>query len=290
MHPTGQQLLKLMFRPGESICVSPNKYGFHSVPLESALEGTVALTSPDTKIPTQYCDTNALLLVALNPIIGFRQDVNATAFRSFLIEMDYGELDQQAAYVNNMGMPYSAVVFSGNKSLHYLISLSTDIPSEKGYRYLAEWILNIMTNADQNCKNPSRSIRIPGAYREIGKQQLLRELNGPISLSQLRFWLERHPNERPRERERLITDLSDLPGKTGLKPWAAKLVRFGLDPRKSRNKQWFALACEFALAGYSEDDTVNILGKRFSEDRDFKEKEWKAAIRSGFKHIYEHRK
>lgn len=293
MDETGKKLLKLMFRPGETVCVSHNQFGYHSIPLENALDGTATLLpTPDSlakrkltleqgieKIPTEN-----LLLAALNPINGYRNDLNCTAFRNFLVEVDYGPLKEQLAYIKAIGLPYSAVVFSGNKSLHFLISLDRDIPSENIYRKCSEWILNIATLADQNTKNPSRSIRIPGSYREPGKKQRLVEIVGPTKIEDLVAWLKKHPEAQPKEKEkRIVSENHDF---SRIKEWCVDLLINGLKPDKGRNKQWFSIACEFALAGYSEDDTMDILSQFFTPDRDFKEREWRTCIRSGFNKIH----
>jgi hypothetical protein len=286
MDKTGQELLKLMFRPGETICVSHNKYGYHSIPLENALSGVSTMVSPNPDREIEKVETDRLTLVALNPIKGWREDLNCTAFRSFLIEMDYGPLEEQLAYADKIGLPYSAVIFSGNKSLHFLICLDHDLPSEEVWRIMAEWTLGIATAADQNTKNPSRQIRIPGAYREPGKRQ---ELYVPTikatKLADFAAWLAKHPEAKPKPPEkREISGTADF---SKLKPWVKQRLAKGVVGFKSgRNKEWFAVACEFALAGYSEDEAFDILGEYFSPERDFKEREWKTSIKSGFKYIY----
>jgi hypothetical protein len=293
---TGKKLLNLMFRPGEEICVSHNQFSYHSVPLSQALGDMVTLVPTTESVAkrkitleqgTERVNTSQVILVALNPIEGYRSDINCKAFRNFLVEVDYGPLAAQLEYVRKLGLPYSAVVFSGNKSLHFLISLDQDLPSENAYRVLSEWILKIVTLADQNTQNPSRSIRIPGAWREPKKQQKLVEIRGQTRYEDLLAWLKEHPEAKPKPKEkRKIVGQHDF---SKLKQWTVDLLINGLDASKGRNKQWFSIACEFALAGYSEDDTLDILGEFFTPDRDFKEREWKTSVKSGFKYIYDRR-
>lgn len=286
-----------MFKPGETVCVSPNKFGYHSIPLENTLSGEVTL------IPTQdsalrrnktweecyeQCPTKDLTLAALNPIYGYREDLNCTSFRSFLVELDYGPLKEQVEYLKRIGIPYSALIFSGNKSIHCLITLDKDLPSYDIYYMFAEWILGVATMADQNTKNPSRSIRIPGAEREPGKFQALVEFKGPVKLEDLSDWLKIHPGAKPKKVEKRA--ISDEPiDLLKLKPWVAQRLQNGLDPTQGRNKQWFSISCEFALAGFTEEDATEKLRSYFEPDKDFKEREWKTSIRSGYKYIYERR-
>lgn len=282
-----------MFRPGETICVSNNEFGYHSVPLEKAMDGLVTLLPTEDSAKkrkmtqeeaTERVDSRQLIMCALNPIEGFREDANCTSYRNFLVEMDYGPLPEQLAYAKKIGLPYSAVVFSGNKSLHFLISLDRDLPSEAVYRTFSEWILAVANMADDKTKNPSRSIRIPGAYREPKKKQRLVELRGATKLDDLVSWLARYPDCKPKKHEK--KQISENVDFSRVKPWVKKRLTSGLDPKKGRNQQWFSIACEFALAGYSEDDTLELLAGYFVPDRDFKEKEWKTSVLSGFKHAY----
>lgn len=292
MDETGKKLLRLMFREDETICVSTSQFGYHSIPLNKAMDGEVTL------VPTQesaekrklsWTDSfekvhsSQLLMCALNPIKGFRTDANCTAYRNFLVEIDIGPIEGQIQYVKRIGLPYSAMVFSGNKSIHTLVSLSQDLVDEKTFRHTAQWILNICTIADQQTKNPSRSIRIPGAYREPGKQQALVDFKGQVNPEDLFNWLRIHPEAEPKERERKpISDKLDI---DRLPNWVADRLVNGLDPTKGRNGQWFAMAIEFALASYEEDDTISILSEFFSPDADFKEKEWLTSIHSGFTYV-----
>lgn len=271
-----------MFRPEERVCVSHNQFGYHSIPLDSAFLDKVPLLSRDSETP-RFVDGDKLTLVSLNPNRGWREDETCTAFRNILVEMDVGPIKQQLEHIKAIGLPYSAAIFSGNKSVHFLISLDQDFPNEKIYRLFAQWILKAIPLADQKTFNPSRSIRIPGAYREPGKKQRLIEYKGPVAMKDLVEWLQRHPGAKPRT--------GPLRNKSGefnydkLRPWVRKRLINGLDTRKGRSNQWFAISYEFCLASYSEDDTIKILGQFFVPERDFKEKEWLTTIKSAFKTV-----
>lgn len=270
-----------MFKEGETVCVSHMKYGYHSMPLPNAFLSEVTLVPPDPRHQTLKVPGEYLTLVALNPIQGFRIDANCTAYRNFLIEMDVGSLKQQLEYIKALNMPYSACVFSGSKSLHFLISLDTDLPNETTWRKLFQWMLNVVTLADQQAKNPSRSIRIPGGIREPGKIQRLVEMKGPVKLADLAKWLSKYEHLKPKPIEKREPsgdcDFSKLNG------WAKKKLIDGIRS-PGRNQQWFSMGCEMALAGYSLDSTIDILSEFFTEENDFKEREWLSSIKSGFKH------
>lgn len=290
MHEDGQKLLNLMFKPDESVCVSNSKFGYHSIALEDVLQGEITLIPPlKSDKPWQeqavYCNSDQLTLVALNPIEGFRRDNNTKAYRNFLIELDIGTIEEQIGYIKRSGLPYSAMIFSGNKSIHTLISLEKDLSDEKTYRKTAQWILNILPLADQNIKNPSRSIRIPGAEREPGKFQKLLEFKGQITIRDLSDWLNKHPSSMPRERVK--REVSDSPDLSRMKPWAVKMLKNGFPAGLGRNSGWFQLSCEAYICGLSEEETVNKFQQYFQEESDFKEKEWLSAINSAFKYMAE---
>lgn len=292
MDKTGKELLKLMFRPNETICVSHNKYGHHSLLLEEVLDKEIV-----TLIPTQASlearnlefkeenfekvSTDKLIFVALNPIKGWRDDDSVTKYRNFLAEIDEGSPKDQLDYIKKIGIPYSAIIHSGNKSLHVLISLDFDLPTYEKYYETAEWILNIATMCDPLTKNPSRSIRIPGAYREPGKKQRLVELKGPTKIEDLAKWLNKYPEAKPKKKEK--REPSGEMDFSQIRPWVSKKLIDGIN--ENRNQTWYAIGYELALAGYNEDDAVEKLSRFFTPDRDFKEKEWKTAIKSAFKHV-----
>ena len=250
------------------------------------MSGRVTLYSPNDTIGIQYCDSSELTLVAINPIKGFREDSNVLKYRTFLWEIDTGPLQQQIDYIKNSGIPISAWVFSGNKSVHAVTVLDQDVQSDAEYREMYQWALRVLTMCDQNCKNPSRSVRIPGAYREPGKKQRLIKLENRIPIANFRAWLDAHSDMKPQKRQRkpFVEGEENF---DRLSPWAQINLSQGIDFRKGRNRTWYALAYDLALAGYSEETAIETLGKRFYEERDFKEKELLITIASAYKHAEE---
>lgn len=281
MHKNGIKILNLMFRPNESICVSDNKYAFHSIPLKNIFNKTITLTSPNNNIMNRTISTDTIRLVALNPISGIRNDENCTAYRNFLVEIDNFHPKEQIKYINKLKLPYSASIFSGNKSIHFLISLSKDIPNELEWRLLAEWTLKIVNAADQNTKNPSRSIRIPGPTRNDKKQMLIK-YNGPVKNKDFIDWLKSNKSSYPGRKK--IVHYDGNIDSSKIKKWVLDKLLYGVDTTKGRNSQWYAIAYEFALSGLPEDRTIKYLRKSFIPERDFKEKEWLSTIKSAYKH------
>jgi len=283
MRESTKQFLNLLYDPQESVCVSPNKFAYHSVPQEE-LSGEITLVSPADSVKDFKIKEEDINLVAINPIKGYRNDSNVSAFRSFLIELDDGSLENQRKYVKNMEMPYSVCVFSGNKSLHYGIVLSKPCADIHIWRVVNQWILNIMREADQQIKNPSRSIRFPNNRRNDGKKKIqsLVEIKDRIDQTDLWIWLNKYPNMKPVEPKKVEKIVEDA-NWHNLPFWVRDTVTNGIDV--DRNTTWFSVACKFAELGYAEDRAIDELDSYFTEDVDFNRREWLLCIKSAFKKI-----
>jgi hypothetical protein len=122
-----------------------------------------------------------------------RADGNVVCFRSFLIEADEGSLEEQQGYVESIGMPWSACVFSGSKSLHYVVALETPLSSRAAYDHLAKRLHAAVGvgKADPATKNPSRLSRLPGAARadKGGAVQSLLGLRRRVANESLLAWI-----------------------------------------------------------------------------------------------------
>jgi hypothetical protein len=282
MLKTQVDFLNLFFNPGETFCISPNKFGYHSI---SEMTNTMSLKSPNEQYAEQKVKEEEVLLMALNPINGFRNDDSVYKYRSFLVEVDFGNIVEQQEYIKSTKMPFSCCVYSGNKSLHYGIVLEQDLADQESWRYVAEWILNIMSKADQVTKNPSRSIRFPDNIRKdgLGKKQSLVKLNGRIKNSDLISWLGKHDEMRPIYSFRPERKKSDIADVSLLSGWLKKQLDYGLDFSIGRSNRWHSIAFDFGMAGFDYDDVEEFLERYFEPDSDFRRKEWSDTVKSGWK-------
>jgi hypothetical protein len=276
--------IDLFFNQGEEICVSPNKFGYYSIDQKEFLKESFVLVSCGEKMYTNEISMDDINLVSINPVLGARRDDNVTAYRSFMVEIDFGSLAEQKTYIDAMEMPYSICTFSGNKSLHYGIVLTEDL-SESVWRNTAEWILNIVSKADQQTKNPTRSIRFPSNIRKGGKglEQSLVDHKGRITPEDLFIWLSRYPDKNPAIKKK-IKKVTVMVGDLMIPEWITDKIRNGFD-EGGRNKGWFCIGLGLAKIGWDEDRIIDALGPYFIEDRDFKEREWMDAIKSGCKFV-----
>ena len=135
-----------MFDEGEYVCVSPNQFANKSIPASSLLEESVKLISNNLDYRPKLVKTSDLILMAVNPMMpdATRHDQNVAKYRSILVELDTGSIEAQLKTIKKYGIPVSAQVFSGSKSIHSVITLEEDLTSEKEYRRIAKWIFNII--------------------------------------------------------------------------------------------------------------------------------------------------
>lgn len=265
MRESTEKFLNLFFDKGEEICFSPNQYAYPSEPQENINE-------------------DKTVLVAINPIKGQRCDSNVTTYRTFMVECDDMPEKDQLKYIKESGFPFSYCCYSGGKSLHFALVLSHPIPGEDIYRHTYEWILNILSKADQKTKNPSRSIRFPNVIRpDTGKKQTPLFIGERISIEVLSEWLNKHPLQRPKILEPRVRNDFVEPDLKYIKTWAVKTLETGVHNLEgSRNQMWMSIGCEYSLAGFDLDDTIYYLEPYFEEQRDFKRKEWETAVKSGW--------
>lgn len=281
-----RQFLNLFFNPDEGVCVSHNKYAYHSVTQNSIYQNQITLSSPNIKILPKKISIDEINLLTINPIVGFRNDNNITAFRSFLVELDEGSLAEQKSYIDSIKLPYSCCVFSGNKSLHFGIVLSQDLVDIYSWKTINNWILNILSKADQQTKNPSRNIRFPNNIRiDTGNKQSLVYLGQRISQAQLFGWLNQYPDLKPKQYKKpsnivysTLATFSSLP--SNIKEWLNDGVH---NLSQGKNTRWFVIASVCADKGFSIEDTVGLLSVYFTPTPQFKEREWITTIKSAFK-------
>jgi len=282
MTENAQKLFKLLFKEGESVCVSPSQYGFHSVPQEALLSPCVELVSNKKGFHVQVPIEN-LEMVSINPISGARNDENCTSFRNFLVEMDDMPLKEQAAYIADSGLPFSGLVFSGGKSYHFLICLDESLPDLDIYRFYSSWILEALDKADPSTKNPSRSTRIPDHLREGGSKQELLYCGESVTIGRLQAWLNGFERKRPVPKVNDWVPNPDFDFKY-LHPKTRDQLFNGVDASNGRNNAWFMIGRDFGLKGCDLEAAMVFLREKFHPEHDFTSQEWQNTIESGYKY------
>jgi hypothetical protein len=297
-----------LFDDGDEICLSKNKFGYFSVPLklylneQSSIDLIGQKNGEKTRTYTFY--KNNLELVSVNAVSGARLDKNVTKFRTFLIEIDDMPILEQAKYIVDMRVPVSVAVFSGNKSIHFAVSLVEPVLTLEEYTYYAKWLLNIVSKADQNTKNPTRSIRIPFIRRkDTGKMQDLLYNNGRVSNNDFISFLNEYKDLAPKmtsnsqwistiseERLREIKESGGYVDVRALPIWALERLKLAKSGQLksagySRNNSVFSIAFELFKLGYPYDIVRVFIADWFPVEHDFSEQEMNTAILSALKKV-----
>lgn len=121
--------------------------------------------------------------VILNPLkpnglpTSTRRDEDVDQMINYLFELDDLSLDYQEELLNYLiGEDIlTSAVYSGSKSIHFIIKGSQPASSKAEYQYVWTKINDILFEgtADKACKNPARLTRSPGYMRDNGYEQEL---------------------------------------------------------------------------------------------------------------------
>lgn len=190
-----------------------------------------------------------------------RADHNVIALRNILIEMDEGSIEQQMATILSSGMPWTTCVFSGSKSLHFIISLTQPMGDRLSYARLAKSIHMALARqtvkADPATKNPSRFSRAPGVRRaETGKMQELIECRERVDVGVLEAWVRRFAPASVAQN----VDASVIPlrGPKRLFASTERFLKVGA-PAGEWNMSLFRAACNLFDNGGSYEEVVTRL-------------------------------
>lgn len=122
-----------------------------------------------------------------------RCDANVIEYLNFMLEFDEGTIQEQLDFIKGAGIPYTALVYSGKKSVHVIISLEEPVYTEKPlnspgnievmpietYKNIHRRMIRAF-KADPANINPANFTRMPFTVRN-GQLQSLLELKEPIS-------------------------------------------------------------------------------------------------------------
>jgi len=136
-----------------------------------------------------------------------RADMNVSAFRNFMFEMDDVPLEEQLVILDKVGIPWTSIVYSGSKSYHAILAVSESVCGgehtvEGVAAYKRIWLriaahINDVAGrsvVDETSKNPSRLSRFPWVFREkTGKQQELVSLGSVMELEQFNALVDEFP-------------------------------------------------------------------------------------------------
>ena len=164
---TAHQYLSVLFDPNEPIWAGSgyyiedeNRYG---VPKMTSMTQEEAIAS----FEHQAAPNGTFLCINTAKELGQnRAAVNVSAYRNFLVEFDDLPLVDQYPAMDAAGLPYSAVLWSGGKSFHFIISLEEPLGTRELYKqYFERLMICSRCLADSKNKDVSRLSRFPNAAR-----------------------------------------------------------------------------------------------------------------------------
>lgn len=256
-----QQFYETLFDIGEGVCWSTTCYGTAVYPVDSwyDFQGATYFAINPLYIKLDKAPDK----VHHSPLLGRRADVNVSCYRNILVEFDNLPLTEQLPYVRQTNMPYSTRVFSGSKSMHFIISLETPFATKAEYQETVRALHAKLLHSDITVQNPSRLSRSPDAIRDNGNVQALCEVNGRVPTSLFLDWLG--PVQKPVTYSPLPTTVPGVFNK-----FTHYFLVYGAEPGKW-NRALFLAACDMTRAGLSKDETyarlLAVTGNLDKKDR-----------------------
>lgn len=151
----------------------------------------IALKEHLDSLPSYLTGRIEAQFFCINPLKGPGKLVteNIAKYRNILIEMDNGTIEEQWLKVEGAKLPWTTCVYSGGKSLHFIISLDDGIDDVRYYNNIAK-IISEALGADTSTTNPNRLSRLAGSLREDNNvEQELIEVRERSSLKKLLDWM-----------------------------------------------------------------------------------------------------
>ena len=129
-------------------------------------------------------------------------DNDVSAYRHVLVEFDNIPKPEQDQRLRSCGLPITALIDSGGKSIHAWVRV--DAANRKEWDARRDEIYRVIPGVDPKNKNPSRFSRLPGAWRGESKQKLLATNLGAES------WEDWLTNRESEEDKATIVSVRDL--------------------------------------------------------------------------------
>lgn len=143
----------------------------------------------------------------LNACDNGRKKSDIRKFRNFLVEIDkipgtdepMSRRDQILLIHQKYGVPFSTAVSSGNKSIHFIISLEEPLDNLEDYQYIAKWIKNIISEADSSVLVPEKLSRFLGGInsKTQNEQKGFIPKGGRVSNARFLEWLNKYADKKP---------------------------------------------------------------------------------------------
>ena len=280
MEYSNQDVWSVLFDPNEYTCYSPaHAKGTQVYPVGQSPDGF-----------NFFCINPLNPSNDLNPTESYhaahkprRADHNVVKYRNFLIECDKISLEEQTDLIRNVKkLPYATAIYSGGKSIHFIISLDKPVATREEYDDLARRIVKAIGGkdvVDVANKNPSRLSRCPNVFREDkGRMQSLIEVKQRISLEALEQWLVSNGCPKAVKTPYTVVYTDKMQQSSHLSGYTMNLLMDGAQPGE-RNQSVFKAACDFAKCGYDLDIAMSQIGRAV----DLPERELMQTVKNAYK-------
>jgi RecA-family ATPase len=176
-----QKLIEIAFEPDEFVSIGcgfigePRDEQTGEVKKYHAIDGGSTWTVKEligklkTKDSRLFHFGNHGAYIRINPILdGGKGDEHVTDFRHALVECDNGTKEEQLGALQKIGLPITAIIDSGGKSIHAWVRIDARDRKEYDervsliYRFCKE---SLGMDLDEGNKNPSRYSRLPDGVR-----------------------------------------------------------------------------------------------------------------------------
>jgi len=179
-----RRFLEACFAQGETVCICDNVSEEDGRPLSSGsfITREEWLARHDEPGAGILGPERRGVFVRINPFkpnLYSGSDNDVSAYRHVLVEMDERPKAEQEKALRDTGMPISALIDSGGKSIHAWVRV--DAPDRKEWEARRDLIYNLIPGIDPKNKNPARFSRLPGAFRNGSPQRLIATQIGPES-------------------------------------------------------------------------------------------------------------
>jgi hypothetical protein len=224
-----QLYLNTLFDSNDHICIcqSPSTYDFKRLDKWKLELGRLLAFNPS------------------NPKTNTRRTSDVAKFRNFLVEFDDISIKEQYEGVVELEFPFSAITYSGNKSLHIILSLDEDLSSESEYYFYSNWIHNILScyigKPDNSTKSPSFLTRFPNVLADNGyTAQKVLAINSRVKNQIFYSWLEKYPECRPSSPKNYIDDIPLKPERKNIIELIDWYVYEHLGDSYEKSGKWFS--------------------------------------------------
>lgn len=197
--------------------------------------------------------------ISINALTDRRLDSNVTKHRTFLVEMDEGTHEDQIRAVKGVNMPYSTVVDSGGKSLHFCIVLTEPIDPIT-WRSWSKALVHLVPGADRSTTNPSRFTRLPGIVRpNTGRLQQLLYVGNRINTDTFRQFIEPHIHKAPTDYRAMHARTIRSRSLMSAHPLTKAFLKGEHPCHQGRNNALYKCAMDLKNLGWNPDEIENLL-------------------------------